>query len=150
MNIRPYSISDIKIIGKLFDDFISLNKSVSYKQNCRDIYLNWLKNMYDNSDVTVLVVEENNKTIGFAVGMIQKNKPLYLPEKIGNIGMFIIDSNYRRKGIGTILYKELCNWFGLNGVNEIQLTTETNNEIAKSFWRSFGFDTAFEQRLKKI
>jgi ribosomal protein S18 acetylase RimI-like enzyme len=138
------------MIAPLFDDFISLNKSLSYKENCLDIYLEWLKNIQQEDAFTVLVVENKGMVIGFAVGMVQQNKPLYLPETIGNIGMFIIDSRHRRKGLGSLLYKELCGWFTSKEVTEIQLTTETNNEMAKHFWQSFGFNTTFEQKAKCI
>jgi ribosomal protein S18 acetylase RimI-like enzyme len=138
------------MIAPLFDDFISLNKSLSYKENCLDIYLEWLKNIQQEDAFTVLVVENKGMVIGFAVGMVQQNKPLYLPETIGNIGMFIIDSRHRRKGLGSLLYKELCGWFTSKEVTEIQLTTETNNEMAKHFWQSFGFNTTFEQKTKCI
>jgi ribosomal protein S18 acetylase RimI-like enzyme len=150
MQIRTYELSDIELIAPLFDDFISLNKSLSYKENSQDIYLTWLKNIHEEDSFTVLVVEENAAIVGFAVGMVQQNKPLYLPETIGNIGMLIIDSKYRRKCFGTLLYNRLCDWFKSKDVGEIQLTTETNNEIAKRFWESFGFNTNFEQRSKKL
>jgi ribosomal protein S18 acetylase RimI-like enzyme len=138
------------MIAPLFDDFISLNKTLSYKENCQDIYLEWLKNIQQEDAFTVLVVENKGMVIGFAVGMVQQNKPLYLPDTIGNIGMFIIDSRHRRKGLGSLLYKELCGWFTSKEVTEIQLTTETNNEMAKHFWQSFGFNTTFEQKTKCI
>lgn len=150
MNIRPYELSDLEQIGSLFDEFTLLNAALLYRDNCRSIYLNWLRSIFDNSDFKVLVVEQKSTIIAFAVGMIQSNKPLLLPQKIGHIGMFIVHSEFRRRGIGNFLYKKLLDWFVSHQIVEIQLTTEINNDIANAFWNNHGFITTYEQKSLKL
>jgi ribosomal protein S18 acetylase RimI-like enzyme len=150
MNIRPYTIDDIIMIDLLFDDFLKCNPSLPYKQNARQIYLNWLLSAYSAPDTCVYVVEQNQSIIGSAVGMIKLNKPLLMPEKIGYIGMFIVQSGFRRMGIGKSLYKKLFEWFMSRDVHEIQLTIEINNEIAAKFWESIGFKTDYVQKSMTI
>jgi ribosomal protein S18 acetylase RimI-like enzyme len=150
MHIRPYELSDLEQIGSLFDEFTLLNTALAYRDNCRSIYLNWLRNIYDNSDFVVLVVEQESTIIAFAVGMIQSNKPLLLPQRIGYIGMFIVHSEFRRRGIGNSLYKNLLEWFISHQIVEIQLTTEINNDVANAFWKNFGFITTYERKSLKL
>ena len=150
MNIRSYELSDLEQIGCLFDEFILLNAALTYKDNCHSIYLNWLRSIYGKSDHKVLVVEQKGAVIAFAVGMIQPNKPLLLPQIIGYIGMFIVHSKFRRRGIGSSLYKGLLGWFASNHINEIQLATEVNNDVAKAFWNDHGFITTYENKSLKL
>lgn len=150
MNIRYYSIDDIARIALLFDDFLKCNPSLPYKKNAREIYLNWLLTAYDEPNACVYVVERNHSIIGSAVGMVQLNQPLLMPEKIGHIGMFIVKFEFRRMGIGYRLYQKLLEWFLSKNVSELQLTIENSNEIAKKFWESIGFKTDYEQKSIKI
>jgi ribosomal protein S18 acetylase RimI-like enzyme len=129
MNIRSYELSDLEQIGCLFDEFTLMNATLAYSDNCRSIYLNWLRSIYDNSDFKVLVVEQKSTIIAFALGVIQSNKPLLLPQRIGYIGMFIVHSKFRRRGIGNSLFKSLLDWFVSHKIVEIQLTTEINNDM---------------------
>ncbi|MGD9365478.1 MAG: GNAT family N-acetyltransferase [Desulfobacteraceae bacterium] len=150
MNIRSYEIPDLERIGFLFDEFIILNATLTYRDNCRSIYLNWLRSIYGKSDYNVLVAEQKGEVIAFAVGMIQSNKPLLLPQRIGYIGMFVVHSKLRRRGIGSSLYKRLLDWFASNQIKELQLATEVNNDLAKAFWNDHGFITTYEQKTLKL
>jgi ribosomal protein S18 acetylase RimI-like enzyme len=150
MNIRSFELSDLEGIGSLFDEFILLNAVLTYRDDCRSIYLNWLRSIHGKSDYKVLVVEQNGAIIASALGMIQSNKPLLWPQKIGYIGMFIVHSKFRRRGIGNSLYKRLLDWFVSYQIKEIQLTTEVNNDLAKAFWNNHGFITAYEQKSLKL
>lgn len=150
MNIRPYTVDDIDLIAPLFDEFVQLNPLLPYKQNALEIYIKWLYTAYNEPDIRIYVVEQGHSIIGFAVGMIRPNKPLLQPEKIGFIGMFIVQSEFRRRGIGHSLYQQLLEWFVSRDVPEIQLTTEVTNTIANKFWESIGFKTNYEQKSLKI
>lgn len=150
MKIRSYKLSDLEQIGYLFDEFILLNAELTYREDCRSVYLNWLRRIYGNSDYRVLVAEQKEAIVAFAVGMLQSNKPLLLPPRIGFIGLFIVHSHFRQQGIGTSLYKNLLDWFLSYEITEIQLTTEVNNDLAKSFWNRHGFITTYEQKSLKF
>jgi ribosomal protein S18 acetylase RimI-like enzyme len=150
MNIRSYELSDLEQIGFLFDEFILLNASLTYRDDCRSVYLNWIRSIRGKSNYKVLVGEKKEDIITFAVGMVQSNKPLLLPQRIGYIGMFIVHSKYRRQGIGKSLYKGLMDWFASNQIKEIQLTIEMNNVTAKAFWSDHGFIPTYEQKSLKL
>jgi GNAT superfamily N-acetyltransferase len=64
--------------------------------------------------------------------------------------MFFVHSKLRRQGIGSSLYKGLLDWFASNHINEIQIATEVNNDVAKAFWNDHGFITTYEEKPLKL
>lgn len=56
-----------------------------------------------------------------------------------NLLKIIIDKNYRHKGYGKILLNHLIDYCRKNNVYKIFLEVRSDNNIAKSFYKSLGF-----------
>jgi ribosomal protein S18 acetylase RimI-like enzyme len=150
MKIRAYETNDINSLVPLVDDFVAANELLSFKPDYQTVFLAWLHEIYSDPQACVYVAEYEKSIIAFAVGTIQKNGPLILPDMIGYISIFVVSSKYRRKGTGKLLYEKMKEWFLSHGVAEIQLYTEINNDEAKKFWENVGFDIILERRNKRI
>ena len=73
-----------------------------------------------NQDLTLIAFDENgdgSEPIGFIQGVVKDRGT----EKIGYIKLFCVDSNYRRKGIGTSLYNEIEKKIKNMGIQKIRV-----------------------------
>lgn len=55
------------------------------------------------------------------------------------IGLFMIDSKYQNKHIGTSIIEDITKFFTQNGFSELKLGYAIGNDKAKSFWLANGF-----------
>lgn len=61
----------------------------------------------------------------------------YIKPEYGFIMEFYIIPEYRRKGIGSLMYQRIVSHFSNHGVNNIYLTTDP--VTGKPFWEKLGF-----------
>jgi ribosomal protein S18 acetylase RimI-like enzyme len=59
----------------------------------------------------------------------------------GYIYHLAVNPNYRKKGIGTTLVKNVMNALENLGINKVALVAFKRNEIANAFWEKQGFTT---------
>ena len=63
-------------------------------------------------------------------------------QKTWSLGQFIIDKNYRLKGIGIYLYDRVQTYILLNSdCGSIRITVPTSNTVAMQFWKRNGFES---------
>ena len=86
-----------------------------------------------------MVVEIDNKVIGYFIGKIEKAKPFITPKKIGKISDAFVEEKYRKSGIGKMMFNELIQWFKKNKIKHIELSVDSRNEIGIKAWQKFGF-----------
>lgn len=86
-----------------------------------------------------LIAEDKGKAIGFIEGCIKKLPPFYQYPIRGEIGPTFLKKEYRKRGVGKELAKEMLNWFKSKNIKWIQLTTHTNNISSLRFWKKIGF-----------
>ncbi len=58
----------------------------------------------------------------------------------GYIYHAVVDNNFRKKGIGKILVKEVINSLKNEGINKIVLVVFKDNKIGNKFWEKIGFE----------
>lgn len=63
----------------------------------------------------------------------------YPEDKIGYIGLFMVDINLQSKGIGTIIINELTDYLKSINYKKIRLAWIVNNNKAENFWIKNGF-----------
>lgn len=93
---------------------------------------------YDESN------EEQSELVGCIVGKIDydDNTQLSTPEpsvKSGYIGMLAVDSNQRKKGIGTTLACQVLDQMRKQGCTSVMLETEAVNKGAMRLYERLGF-----------
>jgi ribosomal protein S18 acetylase RimI-like enzyme len=70
--------------------------------------------------------------------------------KIGMINDMFILYDYRRRGVGKLLYDELKKWFAFKQLEYIELTVHVHNKIGQEAWAKYGFSTALLKQQIKI
>lgn len=86
----------------------------------------------------VLVAEMGGRIVGFVHGEVM-HRTDYLPRSVGSISTVYVAREFRRRGVGARLIKELCVFFDSEGVEDVTLRYVIGNREAEAFWKKLGF-----------
>jgi GNAT superfamily N-acetyltransferase len=87
----------------------------------------------------LLVADTGSGIVGFIIGVIGGRRSIYEQLSQGMIGDTCVTKGWRRRGVGTLLVRELVAWFRGRGVSHICVHLAAANPISNSFWREMGF-----------
>lgn len=95
----------------------------------------------DRDDADYLVAELDDRVVGFL--NVQRSShphfPMFRPHEFAMIENFVVDSPYRGKGIGSVLFGAAIKWAREMGLRYVQTTLWHNNARAREFYLSRGF-----------
>lgn len=94
--------------------------------------------MIAREDALLIKAELQGLMVGFCLGWIAQNPPIYHITRVGFISEIAVIRSHRRRGIGGVLMQEARRWFRERGLDELQLSTAVWNEDARRFWESVG------------
>lgn len=137
---KKEDIENIVELNKQLDDFHT--KFDKYYKDSSEAAKNFKKDLasiIQKRNVKILVIEDNNKMVGYFNAKIEKPKPFFVPEKIGKISDAFIEEKYRKLGLGKKVLDELIEWFKKNKIKHVELSVDVRNEIGIKAWRKFGF-----------
>jgi ribosomal protein S18 acetylase RimI-like enzyme len=89
-------------------------------------------------DGFLLVAELTGRPVGFCLGWIARNPPIYKVSDVGFISEIAVTNWARRRGIGRALVNAARDWFARHHLEEFQLSTAVWNDTARKFWESVG------------
>lgn len=99
-----------------------------------------LINILNDKNKPIFVYEENNKVIGYSFCVIKKTTNV--DSLVDRVELYIddlcVDSNYRGKGIGTLLYNHVKEYANIIKANSITLNVWCFNEKALKFYQKLG------------
>jgi GNAT superfamily N-acetyltransferase len=88
----------------------------------------------------VLVAEQDNKLIGYALGLVKKNIPIYKLEKIGHFSDLFVTSSLRGKGVASLLKKEMFKWFRAKKLPMAKIHVHAENNYARAVYKKWKFN----------
>ena len=137
--IKEAVVEDSEKVGEVFDLYRQFYK----KDPDKIISIDYIKQRLTNKESTIFFVEENNICIGIVQLYITFDS-LELAKKIILYDLFV-KSEYRKKGIGTMLMNVSKNFAEKNNISSIELSTAISNGTAQSLYESLGYerDTEF-------
>ena len=93
----------------------------------------------DDPFTHILVAEDEDRVIGFALGTIVDLLPdIFNVEPGGYLADIFIAPAYRHQGLGRELIEQMINWFREQQVHYIELSVAVQNEQAIAFWKAVG------------
>lgn len=92
---------------------------------------NFLYDLNQNTFATVLVIEDNQKIIGFIDYWIMFEQ--------ATINNFFIKKDRQRQGLGSQIINEVLDNLIKKGVHQVSLEVRVSNIIAKKFYEKFDF-----------
>ena len=148
--IEPLDPVHLHLIRPFADAFVRSHPSLSFRSDYWSPFQDWLRGMCDASDSVVLAARDQTGTIGVGTGAVLENGPLLSPPLIGYVGFLVVLPASRRQGVGDRLWLELKKWFAARDVAEVQLYTQVDNELARTFWQHRSLDVVLERRATSL
>lgn len=84
-----------------------------------------------------IVIEDNRQIQGFILGIT-------ISKKEARILMLAVKDDMKRKGVGTILFREFCLKCAMKGIRYITLEVRKSNLSAINFYKKLGFEITGE------
>jgi len=142
VTIRPATTRDIEAIGDLWVELMSfhakLDARFSVPVTGRANYIRHVQNALRDDNFRVLVAVEERNVLGYVLGYIGHNPPIFPNPTFGFIADLCITNRSRRRGAGEMLAKAICQWFRGKGLRNVQLNVAHENPISQAFWRKIG------------
>ena len=130
------------IIRKILkEEFVKLKEMFPGNEDLWIKYKNQRLKEFENNEIDVYVIEENEKFIGeITVNYINHDLET---ETIPNIRVYFeayrINENYQGKGLGQKLMEYVINDLKQKGYKEFTIGVEDDNEKAKHIYYKYGF-----------
>ena len=92
-----------------------------------------------NSNVLVLIAEADGEMIGYVQGEVMSRSD-HVPGTVGQVSLMYVVKQFRRRGVGRRLIKELCKFFNSDKAEDLTVRYVIGNKEAEGFWRKLGFE----------
>jgi len=153
MIIRKAKLKDIKKITEygvsLLKRHYAFDPYFAPSKNVNEVYRKFFKGCIYSKNRLILVAEENNKIIGYAVGKICSRPPVFKIRKFGQISDVFVKKNFRKLGIAKQFLQELKKWFRSKNLKHIELSVHKKNEVGKKAWTKYGLeDSMIKKRVE--
>jgi len=103
-----------------------------------------------NTDCKFLIVTIDKKPVGYIIGFINQQHPIFDFGNEGLIDDFYITPSFQQNGYGEKVYMQLIKWFKEKNIKRINLNVYQNNTKGSSFWSKHNFNTQFNRMSKEL
>lgn len=142
VSIRLARPQDLASLCRLWEELMALHEGRDYRFALAiDAVAQWREQadeVIQRADGFVLVAEDDRRPVGFCLGWVAKNPPIYRVPEVGFISEIAVTPSHKRRGIGRTLINAARAWFLERGLSEFQLSTAVWNDSAHAFWRALG------------
>ena len=143
MNIRLACENDIPQIGGLLQQVLKVHHQCRpdlFKENSRKYNDSQLAEIISDSNRPLFVAEENGTVLGYAFCVFKKtvNDTIFTSVKTMYIDDLCVDERFRRRGIGTALYRFVLDFAKTLGCYNVSLNVWTCNTTALKFYEHCG------------
>jgi ribosomal protein S18 acetylase RimI-like enzyme len=153
--IRDAILEDYKYIKILINQVHNLHYS-----NRPDIYINTseplnfdeYKSILNDNKKIKLIAEYKDKAVGFCIVTIKGSSEnlLLVPRKIAYMETLCVHQDYRRRGIGRLLFNEALKRVKLFDADSLELMVWSFNESAIRFYKNMGMKSQYLKMEMKI
>lgn len=144
VKIRRATVHDLHRVTLLWKEMMdyhhSLDPRFELAYDSKETYLEYLHSILENYDYALFVAESDHKVVGYTIGMILTNPPVFALERYGFIAEMSVSESEQRGGIGYMLWTHVRKWFYRRGVSVIQLNVSPRNQRGYEFWKKVGCD----------
>lgn len=155
MTIRPATVEDVPAVLPMVDRICALHQhwdpaKYSFRDNPGQMYRNWLIGRATDAHSVFLVAERDGKLVGFLVGTLDRDLPIYRIGEYGFIHDLWVEEEYRHEGIGRQMTMLAVERFRQMGVKQVRLDTAAPNDAARALFESCGFRVSVIEMLLEL
>ena len=113
-----------------------------------DMYRSWLAARATDARSVFLVAErEPSRLVGFLIGTVEREIPIYRLREYGFIHDVWVEPDYRNEGLARQMVTLAAERFRAIGVRQVRLDVLTGNAPAKALFQSCGFRASILEML---
>lgn len=142
IQVRPAVHADLGVLSEIWQELMDYHETSDERfALASDAVESWqvlAEDMLTREDAFLLAAHNGGDPVGFCLGWIARNPPIYRVTEVGFISEIAVARTHQRHGVGRALIAEAMRFFAGRGVHEFQLSTAVWNEGAHEFWRALG------------
>ena len=142
LRVAPARSRDIPALAAIWRELMDLHERTDPRFTLAlDASARWqamAEEMVDRNQGFLLAAYRGQRPVGFCVGWIARNPPIYRVPEVGFISEIAVTHGEQRRGVGRALVLAATRYFKSQGVDEFQLSTAVWNEDAQRFWEALG------------
>jgi ribosomal protein S18 acetylase RimI-like enzyme len=155
MEIRPATPSDIPNVLPMIAKICALHEAwdpakFGFLSNPKDRYGRWITARAQDPRSVFLVAEREGRLIGFLLGAVEEEIPIYRIKEFGFIHDIWVEEEYRHEGIARQMVMLAIERFKSIGVPQIRLDTAAVNDSARKLFTSCGFRVSTIEMLLEL
>jgi ribosomal protein S18 acetylase RimI-like enzyme len=121
-----------------------------YKPDVGEMYRSWLGARVSDPRSVFLVALREGTPIGFLIGTVEREIPIYTLTEYGFIHDLWIEPGYRNEGIARQMVMLAIERFSAIGVRQVRLDTASGNEAARALFTACGFRPSTVEMLIEL
>ncbi|CAN5412274.1 hypothetical protein BH09PLA1_BH09PLA1_27780 [soil metagenome] len=155
MTIRPATPDDVPHVLPMVERICALHESwdpakYGFLPDIAKMYRGWLTNRAIDDRSVFLVAQREDRIIGFLVGTVEREIPIYRVTEFGFIHDLWVEPDYRHEGIARQMTMLAIESFRTMGVKQIRLDTAAKNDAARGLFASCGFRSSTSEMLLEL
>jgi ribosomal protein S18 acetylase RimI-like enzyme len=143
--IRRATPTDIPTLGRLGASLVRAHHAfdpqrfLAESPETASRYGSFLGTQLDDSDVAILVAEQEGVVIGYVYGAMEGYDYMSLRGPAGALHDIVVDPDHRSKGVGRMLLDAAMAFLKTRGAPRVVLSTAAQNETAQRLFEQAGF-----------
>jgi len=125
-------------------------KFYKMKADAEKSYLKFLKKQMKSKKAAVFVAESRGRIIGHVMIGIVRVPPVYEIDKQCGVYEIFVGRGFRKKGIGTALFRAAEEWAKGRKIKQAALTVDVKNKDARGLYESLGYEAYQIKMIKMI
>ena len=155
MDIRPATADDVPHVLPMVAAIAALHESwdpakFGYRPDPQEMYRGWLTTRARDARAVFLVAEREGRVVGFLIGTVEQEIPIYRVKEYGFVHDIWVDERYRHEGVARQLVMLAVERFRQIGVPQVRADTAAMNDAARGLLASCGMRPSTTEMLVEL
>ena len=156
MEIRAATAADVPPVLSMVDRLAALHEGwdpakYPYLPNIGEMYRSWLQTRSaDPRSVFLVAAHPSGTIVGFLVGTVEREIPIYRTKEFGFIHDMWVEPQYRNEGLARQMVMLAVERFRAMGMKQVRGETAAANDPARGLFERCGFRTGAIEMLLEI
>jgi len=131
----------LAVLNRFVQDLHVTHRPDYFKPSRLDEVEEWFRQHISSATSAVWIAEENGQAVGYAMAKVMErpeNAYCYAVRWC-EIDQIVVDPAFQRRGIAAALIRTVVDFAKQNGIDQLELTTWSFNEVAQQAFQSAGF-----------